>query len=89
MAGSIICDIDDSESAKGAAGVARGLSSELGLGPMFVCVAEHGASPTKDRQDGRGTEFAGGIARFGLSGKNDGTEFAGAIVRFGFGSSSD
>src|SRR6266536_386640 len=30
MAGSIICGVDDSESAKGAARVARGLSSKLG-----------------------------------------------------------
>jgi nucleotide-binding universal stress UspA family protein len=40
MAGSIICGVDDSESAKGAARVARGLSSKLGLGLVFVCVVE-------------------------------------------------
>ena len=36
MTGSIICGVDDSESAKGAARVARALSSELGLGVIFV-----------------------------------------------------
>jgi nucleotide-binding universal stress UspA family protein len=34
--GAIICGVDDSESAKGAARVARALSSELGLGVVFV-----------------------------------------------------
>jgi nucleotide-binding universal stress UspA family protein len=43
MAGSIICGVDDSESAKGAARVARGLSSKLGLGLVFVRVVEDGA----------------------------------------------
>jgi nucleotide-binding universal stress UspA family protein len=38
MAGPIICGIDDSESAKRAARVARGLSSELGVGLVFVRV---------------------------------------------------
>jgi len=32
----IICGVDDSESAKGAARVARALSSELGVGVVFV-----------------------------------------------------
>ena len=36
MNGAIICGVDDSESAKGAARVARALSSELGLGVVFV-----------------------------------------------------
>jgi nucleotide-binding universal stress UspA family protein len=36
MNGVIICGIDDSESAKRAARVARALSSELGLGVLFV-----------------------------------------------------
>ena len=36
MNGAIICGVDDSESAKGAARVARALSSELGL--RVVCV---------------------------------------------------
>ena len=40
MAGSIICGIDDSESARRAARVARVLSSELGLGLIFVRVVE-------------------------------------------------
>jgi nucleotide-binding universal stress UspA family protein len=47
MAGSIICGVDDSESAKGAARVARGLSSKLGLGLVFVRVVEDGA-PKKE-----------------------------------------
>jgi nucleotide-binding universal stress UspA family protein len=34
--GAIICGVDDSDSAKGAARVARALSSELGLGVVFV-----------------------------------------------------
>jgi nucleotide-binding universal stress UspA family protein len=34
--GAIICGVDDSESAKGAARVARALSSELGLDVIFV-----------------------------------------------------
>ena len=36
MNGAIICGVDDSESAKGAARVARALSSDLGLGVVFV-----------------------------------------------------
>jgi len=47
MAGSIICGIDDSESAKGAARVARALSSKLGRGLVFVRVVEGGA-PKKE-----------------------------------------
>ena len=47
MAGSIICGIDDSESAKGAARVARALSSKLGRGLVFVRVVENGA-PKKE-----------------------------------------
>ena len=47
MAGSIICGVDDSESAKGAARVARGLSSKLGLGLVFICVVEDGAPEPK------------------------------------------
>jgi nucleotide-binding universal stress UspA family protein len=43
MAGSIICGVDDSESAKGAARVARALASELGLGLVFVRVVERNA----------------------------------------------
>jgi nucleotide-binding universal stress UspA family protein len=43
MAGSIICGVDDSESAKGAARVARALASELGLGLLFVRVVERDA----------------------------------------------
>jgi nucleotide-binding universal stress UspA family protein len=44
MAGLIICGVDDSESAKGAARVARDLSAQLGLSLMFVRVIE-AASP--------------------------------------------
>ena len=47
MAGLIICGVDDSESAKGAARVARGLSSKLGLGLVFLRVVENGASKEK------------------------------------------
>jgi nucleotide-binding universal stress UspA family protein len=36
VSGAIICGVDDSESAKGAARVARSLSRELGLGVIFV-----------------------------------------------------
>jgi nucleotide-binding universal stress UspA family protein len=44
VAGLIICGVDDSESAKGAARVARGLSSKLGLGLVFLRVVERGAA---------------------------------------------
>jgi nucleotide-binding universal stress UspA family protein len=44
MAGSIICGLDDSESAKGAARVARGLSAQLGMRLVFVRVVEDGSS---------------------------------------------
>src|SRR5688572_20264744 len=44
MTGSIICGVDDSESAKGAARVARRLSSKLGLRLMFVRVVEAGSA---------------------------------------------
>jgi nucleotide-binding universal stress UspA family protein len=44
VAGSIICGVDDSDSAKRAARVARGLSSKLGLGLVFVRVVEDGSS---------------------------------------------
>ena len=55
MAGSIICGIDDSESAKGAARVARGLSSKLGLGLVFVRVVEDGAPKRGDQRRRRTT----------------------------------
>lgn len=45
VAGSIICGVDDSDSAKRAARVARALSSKLGLRLVFVCVVENGSSP--------------------------------------------
>jgi nucleotide-binding universal stress UspA family protein len=44
VAGLIICGVDDSDSAKGAARVARGLSSKLGLGLVFLRVVESDAS---------------------------------------------
>lgn len=47
MADLIICGVDDSESAKGAARVARGLSSKLGLGLVFLRVVESGESKEK------------------------------------------
>jgi nucleotide-binding universal stress UspA family protein len=47
MAGSIICGLDGSESAKRAARVARGLSSELGLRLVFVHVVEAGSPHEK------------------------------------------
>lgn len=43
MKGAIICGVDDSESAKGAARVARALGSELGLGVVFVRVVDRKA----------------------------------------------
>ncbi len=47
MTGSIICGVDDSESAKGAARVARGLSSKLGLRLVFVRVVDPGSADGK------------------------------------------
>ena len=44
MPGAIVCGVDGSESARGAARVARGLSSKLGLGLVFVRVLEDGPS---------------------------------------------
>jgi nucleotide-binding universal stress UspA family protein len=43
MTGSIICGVDDSESAKGAARVARGLSAQLGSQLVFVRVVDDGS----------------------------------------------
>ena len=47
MTGSIICGVDDSESAKGAARVARELSAQLGLRLVFVRVVEDGSTDAK------------------------------------------
>jgi nucleotide-binding universal stress UspA family protein len=47
MVGPIICGVDDSESAKGAARVARGLSGKLGLGLVFLSVVEDDAREPK------------------------------------------
>ena len=44
MVGSIICGIDGSESARGAARVARGLSRTLGLSLVFVRVVDEGSA---------------------------------------------
>jgi nucleotide-binding universal stress UspA family protein len=44
MAGSIICGVDESEAADGAARVARGLSRKLGLKLVFVRVTDEGTS---------------------------------------------
>jgi nucleotide-binding universal stress UspA family protein len=44
MTGSIICGVDDSESAKGAARVARGLSAQLGTKLVFVRVVDGGSA---------------------------------------------
>src|SRR5688572_2306075 len=45
--GSIICGLDDSETAKVAAHVARGLSADLGLRLVFVHVVEADSSDEK------------------------------------------
>jgi nucleotide-binding universal stress UspA family protein len=46
MNGAIICGVDDSESAKGAARVARALSSKLGLHVIFVRALDRNAADT-------------------------------------------
>jgi nucleotide-binding universal stress UspA family protein len=43
MVGSIICGVDESASARGAAEVARDLSGKLGLGLVFVRVVDEGS----------------------------------------------
>jgi nucleotide-binding universal stress UspA family protein len=47
MDGSIICGVDDSESARGAARVARGLCSKLALDLVLVRVVEDGSPATR------------------------------------------
>lgn len=47
MTGSIICGVDDSESAKGAARVARDLGARLGLRLVFVRVLEDASTDAK------------------------------------------
>ncbi|HEY7793123.1 MAG TPA: universal stress protein [Gaiellaceae bacterium] len=47
MVGSIICGVDGSKSAKGAARVARALAGELGLGVTFVRVVGRNTSDAK------------------------------------------
>jgi nucleotide-binding universal stress UspA family protein len=44
MAGLIVCGVDESESAKGAARVARSLSAQLGSRLVFVCAVDEGSS---------------------------------------------
>jgi nucleotide-binding universal stress UspA family protein len=44
MNGAIICGVDDSESAKGAARVARALGGDLGLGVIFVRAVDRKAA---------------------------------------------
>lgn len=69
MAGLIICGVDDSESAQGAARVARGLSSKLGLGLVFLRVVDNGLSTDKvsaiaerlERDCGAVSETDGGV----------------------------
>lgn len=64
MGGRIICGVDNSESAKRAARVARALAAELGLGLTFVRVVERNAS------DARVSATAGRLARLS-AGAND------------------
>jgi nucleotide-binding universal stress UspA family protein len=47
MSGAIICGVDDSESAKGAARVARGLSAQLRARLVFVRVLDPGSSESE------------------------------------------
>jgi nucleotide-binding universal stress UspA family protein len=47
MVGSIICGIDETRSAQGAARVARGLSGMLGLSLVFVRVVDEGSGDDK------------------------------------------
>ncbi len=47
MTGSIICGVDDSESAKCAARVARGLSCKVGLRLVFVHAVDPGSADEK------------------------------------------
>ena len=44
MSGAILCGVDGSESSRGAARVARALSSALGLGVIFVRAIDHDAA---------------------------------------------
>jgi len=47
MVGSIICGVDESASARGAARVARGLSGKLGVSLLFVGVVDEGSADEK------------------------------------------
>jgi nucleotide-binding universal stress UspA family protein len=57
MVSPIICGVDDSESGKGAARVARALAGELGLGLVFVSVLE------PDAPDARASAIAERLER--------------------------
>ena len=48
MVGSIICGVDESASARGAARVARGLSAKLGLRLVFVRVVDETRSADRE-----------------------------------------
>jgi nucleotide-binding universal stress UspA family protein len=76
MVGSIVCGIDDSESAKGAARVARALAGELGLGLVFVSVLE------PDAPEARASAIAERLERL-TSGATDVDCGAGWLVQAG------
>jgi nucleotide-binding universal stress UspA family protein len=69
--GAIICGIDDSESARGAARVARGLSGELGLDLVFVRVLQD-ATKQVDATADRLAHLCGGAG-------DDGAEWVVAV----------
>lgn len=88
MAGSIVCGVDDSVAAEGAARIARALADQLDVDVVFVrvMVAPGGAAQPDSRRrragaDTTNPDVAGGIARFALGGGS--SEFAGGIARFG------
>jgi nucleotide-binding universal stress UspA family protein len=62
MVGPIICGVDDSESAKGAARFARGLSSKLGLELVFLSVVEDDAREPKISAIAEGLERMSAVA---------------------------
>jgi nucleotide-binding universal stress UspA family protein len=71
MNGSIVCGVDDSESAQGAARVARELGARLGLRLVFVRVVDDGSSEGEIgaiagrlRELAEGASGAGGGARW-------------------------
>jgi nucleotide-binding universal stress UspA family protein len=72
MNGTIICGVDDSESAKGAARVARALSKELGLRVVFVRAVDRDAAAADV------TTVAGRLERLsaGVNGADAGAEWS-------------